>query len=194
MYSTFGRNGRSGGRIRLVFEGSLVPALPDLTTGQSRFPLNFAQLDIRLRKGVFFLQMANGLGRSLALAAARYGRVSGQRLLLVPLLFGLLPRLARLDALVEGLALVVGYGSQILDLFHFNLLLVCHFHGFFLADLALVLGLLCEILRRVLSELAVCKLWFIVLVHPSHLVARLLLSLVLMLHELVIVVLLEAVV
>jgi len=142
----------------------------------------------------FFLQMANGLGRSLALAAARYGRVSGQRLLLVPLLFGLLPRLARLDALVEGLALVVGYGSQILNLFHFNLLLVCHFHGFFLADLALVLGLLCEILRRVLSELAVCKLWFIVLVHPSHLVARLLLSLVLMLHELVIVVLLEAVV
>ena len=185
MYSTFGRNGGRRRRICLVFKGSFVPALPDLTTGQSRFPLHFAQLHVRLRKGVFFLQMANGLGRSLALAAARYGRVGSQSLLLV--LFRLLSGLARLDTLIERLTLIVGYGSQILNLFHFNLLLVCHFHGFLLAELALVVSLLCEILRRVLSELAVCKLCFVALVHIK---ASLLLSLVLMLHVLVIIVVL----
>ena len=134
--------------------------------------------------------MANGLGRGLALAAARYGRVCSQSLLLV--LFRLLSGLARLDTLIERLTLIVGYGCQILNLFHFNLLLVCHFHGFLLAELALVVSLLCEILRRVLSELAVCILVFIALVHIE---ASLLLCLVLMLHILVIlVVLFEAIV
>ena len=129
--------------------------------------------------------MTNGLGRGLALAAARYGRVCSQSLLLV--LFRLLSGLARLDTLIERLTLVVGYGCQILNLFHFNLLLVCHFDGFLVAELALVVSLLCEILRRVLSELAVSILLIIALIHIK---ACLLLSLVLMLHILLILVVL----
>ena len=68
--------------------------------------------------------MASGLGRSLALTVARDGRVSCQ----VPL-FGCamhvpLPSLTRLDTWVERFAFIVWRdGSQILDLFHFALLL-----------------------------------------------------------------------
>ena len=68
--------------------------------------------------------MASGLGRKLALTAARYGRVCRQVSLLGSAMHVPLPSLARLDTWVKGFTFIVWrYGSQIFDLFHFTLLL-----------------------------------------------------------------------
>lgn len=142
--------------------------------------------------------MASGLGWKLALTATRYGRVCRHVSLLGSTLRGPLPGLARLDTWIERLTFIVWRnGCQIADLFHFSLLFDCLLDCSLLAHLRGAVGLvrlLCQILRWIFGELAVDELRLVLLVHSTYLVlARLLLSLVLMLNKFIGTVLFEAV-
>lgn len=143
--------------------------------------------------------MASGLGRSLSLTVARHGRVCRQVSFLGCCLHVPLPGLARLDTWVERLAFIVWrYGSQILNLLHFALLLdLLLDYSLLLAQIGRVLSIISlfgKVLRGIFFKFMVDEFGWVALIHPVHqILTRFLLSLMLALDKFIGIILLKAV-